>query len=540
MVVVAALAVGVCGCRYKKPDVIVDKVLPTVQQHMQVGGVNFVEVDGESQLPLEFMQTGQNRGSLEPVRFAKYWIAEKPISKALFASVMGKSVDNQSSEEPMEQIEWAEAEAFCKRFTELNRAKLPENCIVSLPTMMEWAHAVTVLKGKINLVDAQVGTFLFTGTPEGGYLHTMWGDILSDRPNVNPAIDLLIVPKRCKLDEVGLQPILLNVTNQWDETNLLAIRGLVAMQHGEFAVAAGYLQTALKSGSLSEEDKVEAEEMLATALEEPDKDFEDWSGLVAVSAAFAEQHGYVTEPFASSWKMKGWEECDNPNIATAYENLGIKGKWMRIGDLPKELQKDQLVVEDYHLMIQIDEEFETAELRIEPDFVVQTLECDFDGDGQKDFVTEDFGSVGSDGYWYSFYRGLPNGSYTNVLKQQVVGLCALPHKNGKGCGFLVVEKEANPVLVTSLLSFRGGEPVVESANPRSFYMLDASEDWIYRAAPFIGAGYGLGWAHLRARGQWYRPLYWSWESGTVQGFSEGYKQVQQKLMKKSQEPSGEE
>ncbi len=160
-----------------------------------------------------------------------------------------------------------------------------------------------------------------------------------------------------------------------------------------------------------------------------------------------------------------------------------------------------------------------------------------DGDGRKDLVTEVFGSVGSGGYWYNFYRGLPDGSYTNVLEQQLVGLCAVPSKNGKGCGFLVVEKASNPVLVVSLLSFKGNEPICERANPRSFYMLDAEEDRIYRAAPFIGAGYGLGWSHLRGRGIWYRPLYWPWKQGTVQGFEESRKQVKQKLMEKPKKKS---
>lgn len=86
--------------------------------------------------------------------------------------------------------------------------------------------------------------------------------------------------------------------------------------------------------------------------------------------------------------------------------------------------------------------------------LVQVLKCDFTGDGRADMVVELFDAVGSAGYWYNFYSQLPNGSYTNAYEQQTVGLCVLPKKEGKGCGFLTVDKIKNPVLSTRLLEYR--------------------------------------------------------------------------------------
>ncbi len=59
---------------------------------LRVGGINFVEVDGESKLPLEYMWTGEGREKLEAVRLPRYWIAEKPITKAVFAWHLVSSV----------------------------------------------------------------------------------------------------------------------------------------------------------------------------------------------------------------------------------------------------------------------------------------------------------------------------------------------------------------------------------------------------------------------------------------------------------------
>lgn len=156
-----------------------------------------------------------------------------------------------------------------------------------------------------------------------------------------------------------------------------------------------------------------------------------------------------------------------------------------------------------------------AKLKIETNTLVQVLKCDFTGDGRADMVVEQFDAAGSYGYGHNFYGQLPNGSYTNVYALQTVGLCALPKKDGKGCGFLTVDKVENPVLATRLLEYRNGKMESVNANDKPFFMLDAQAEQLYLAAPFIGAGYGLGWRILEGRGVWYRPLFWPWKAGTV-------------------------
>ncbi len=91
----------------------------------------------------------------------------------------------------------------------------------------------------------------------------------------------------------------------------------------------------------------------------------------------------------------------------------------------------------------------------------------------------------------------------------------MPKKNGRGCGFLTVDKIENPVLSTRLLEYRDGKMIGTEAHAKPFYMLDAQGDRLYLAAPFIGAGYGVGWRILEGRGTWYRPLFWPWKAGTV-------------------------
>jgi hypothetical protein len=122
----------------------------------------------------------------------------------------------------------------------------------------------------------------------------------------------------------------------------------------------------------------------------------------------------------------------------------------------------------------------------------------------------------------------PDGVYTNIYEVQTVGLCAFPKKDGGSVAFLNVGKESNPVLHLSLLAFNGAEHKWHDVRSNSFYMLDVDQSHIYTAAPFIGAGYGLGWSHLQSRGAWYRPIYWPWKAGMVQGLDEARKEAANK------------
>lgn len=243
---------------------------------------------------------------------------------------------------------------------------------------------------------------------------------------------------------------------------------------------------------------------------------------MACAAAFAERNGFVSSPYAEHWQRLGIRESmEEAKVASSYAKAGIVGGWLKIGDLPHEIRADQPVGDVHSIMPYVDgPACEPVEIPITTNTPVQVLTCDFTGDGRKDIVVEQFNSVGAAGYWYKFYMRKSDGSYTNILELQTVGLCALPGKQGGACAFLDVGKESNPVLDVDLLTLKNGEPRREKVGPKAFCMLDAQEDRIYMAAPFIGAGYGLGWKLQEGRGIWYRPLFWPWKQGTVHGFEE--------------------
>ena len=131
----------------------------------------FVPVEGTSQLPLEFMRTGENREKREPVTIDRYWIAEKMVTEGEFAAVTGRKVrDGRSADQVLSDIEWSEGFDFCRRFNVKYRKQMPKGFVLSMPTMIDWAHAVEVLKGKVDL-RAEAGTMIFTSSVFGGFLH---------------------------------------------------------------------------------------------------------------------------------------------------------------------------------------------------------------------------------------------------------------------------------------------------------------------------------------------------------------------------------
>ena len=382
---------------------------------------------------------------------------------------------------------------------------------------MEWAHAVRVLENKVDL-RADVGTFLFT-CANGGYMHTAPKQTETPEDSTLSENEMLAwqfggIRKRMRSGLVGLRLVLIDASSVFDGGNQILLRGDVLLQMGQLEAAKRYCRLAQNQGRLSADNQEYAKEVIA--CEEKPYAFEDWSGLVALSAKTAAKRGYETEPFCGAWQWLGWKGSEDASLAETYRKRGVVGEWKRIGDLPKEIQRDQGALgEDHVVFLLKSEDVSKPKFKVGTNTLVQVLKCDFTGDGRADLVVELFDAVDSAGYWYNFYSQLSNGSYTNVYAQQTVGLCALPKKNGNGCGFLTVDKIKNPVLSTRLLEYRDGKMIGTEAHAKPFCMLDAQENQIYLSAPFIGAGYGLGWRILEGRGIWYRPLFWPWKAGTV-------------------------
>ena len=487
----------------------------------------FVPVEGTSQLPLEFMRTGENREKREPVTIDRYWIAEKMVTEGEFAAVMGRKVRNgRKADQVLSDIEWSEGFDFCRRFNAKYRQKLPKGYMLSMPTMIDWAQAVEVLKGKVDL-RSEAGPMIFTSSAYGGFL---CASSISDGKR-DLAVDLGCLTRHGKFHWIGLRPVLVPVAGSVLGKKRIVISCQVLMRTGFYDEAAGLLKLALGEGNLDPEDAEWAKGALEYASGEHEHYLEDWEGLVLAATSFAEKRGFQTKPFADGWSdrmLEGSEE--SAVIAAKYKEAGIVGEWRRIGDLPQDVRKGQVALGDKsYILIQSDDGKKTCpyEYNITESNLVQVLRCDFTGDGCEDMIVENYCSTGSGGYHYYFYEAKGDGAYKEVDEVQLVGLCVLPRKTGKGCGFLVICKIGNPVLSATLYVYKNGKLEHEDVAGKTFYMLDAEEDRIYMMAPFIGAGYGIGWRILEGRGIWFRPVYWPWKQGEVQGYKEAVKKAQE-------------
>lgn len=498
--------------------------------------LKFTRVAGTSRLPVESFLIGKiarRKDKLSTVQMPVFWIADTMVSEGVFADVMGRPVrEGRTPNQLLADIEWAEAYEFCSKFTARYRNQMPRGCFASLPTNFEWAHALYVLGRPSAFLESDLGAFLFVGNADGGFLHTL-GSYRKDIPEIGSNLDGMVnfvqIGKRERRDFVGIRLVL----TCWDQgefstekgpiDNSHVSRGVVLLQHGMYDESQSVLESTLKYGKLSGEQRKRAKDALAFGKSHREVDIEDWGGLVARTMEYADRRGFVAKTLAPLWgnpsvldNLRGMVELAD------YAEAGIHGKWVRIGDLPKEMRESQTVGEKYNLYVSgKGESHTTVEYVISDDTKVQVIECDFTGDGRADFVVEEFGNVGSLGYWYDFWETLPDGSHMLRETLQTVGMCTLPPKNGGACGFAVLQKASNPVLVSSLLTFKGGEAALEPACERPVAMADAHDDRIYANAPFIGAGYGLGWKMLEGHFKvFFRPVFWPWEPGAIQGLPE--------------------
>lgn len=243
--------------------------------------LRFVPVNGTSQLPLEFMHSGENRDKTETVTIDQYWIADTMVTEGCFADVMGRSArDGRKPSHPLSDIEWEDALVFCDKLSGEYAHIVPDGVVVSMPTMIEWAHAVKVLGDRENL-DSEIGSFVFTGSQRGGFLATS-GTSAKKRPiDFDLATDFSIVPKRARLPNVGLRLVLVRRNGgkvfaggkQIDNT--LVSRGSLLAEVGLFDPAKRLLHRLLKDGILADDDLKRARSVLDFANEEHKCDYED-------------------------------------------------------------------------------------------------------------------------------------------------------------------------------------------------------------------------------------------------------------------------
>lgn len=494
----------------------------------------FLLIDGTTMLPTEYVRTGEKREEEEEVRLAPFWIASAPITRRQFAEIMGKTLGEvpkscfdktDDPDAPVDSVTWVEAFEFCERFNAKYCRELPKGYLLQLPISIEWAHAVRTLEKKGKFA-SPVGCMLFTRTGRRGFLRTYSNrdvDIARLRAEKERdfAIDYVVFPPHVRHASVGFRPVLSPICGEDDKGgSLMVTRGTILADNGFMDKAERTLKLALAKANLKGRERERAEKCLEWLASEREYDYVDWSGLVDAACGFAEKRGYAVRPFMYGWMEQARTPEAPPAFAHEYEKNGIEGGWMRIHDLPTEARMLQHVGDATAILIHDNEEFVDVDYVISTNTLVQVLKCDFDGDGLRDIVVEEFGAVGSGGYWYNFLRKNQDGSYSNILSIQTVGLCAVPSTNGCSCAFVNITKESNPILSASLISWWDGEMLSYEANALPFCMQDAEEDSIYPHAPFIGAGYGLGWHIWQGQGKWYRPLYWPWKRGVVQGHAE--------------------
>lgn len=467
----------------------------------------FLPVEGESQLPLTFMRTGEAREKMEFVNLPRFWIAERPVTEREYAFVMGMSVRERcAADQPASDMSWLEAYKFCLRFNEKYGDQLPKGYMLSLPTMIDWAHAVRRLAGKVDR--DSVGTFLFQGAVKHGFLATYDGSTIAENPEVDVAIDYNCIAKCWQSVQIGIRPVLIPFNMSYLGVNAWEARVSVLCYQYLLDEAQELIEKARQISPLSQEEfqKIFGNDLNFIQNADYKYNHEDWSGIVSVSARYAEERGYQASQFVYLWMLLNWYDepfFDDEKWAAFYSKAGIVGTLKSPCELPAEVRPSADTLESYATLDGAD----TNRL--------QVLECDFTGDGRTDLVVEGC-SVGARGYWYNFCQPKQDGSYTNVLSLQTVGLCAIPPKKGGAVGFIVIEKTGNPFLTSSLLTFDAeGKPSLAPVSSKEFYMLDAEKDSLYRAAPFIGGGLGMGWCILAEHGVWYRPLYWPWEGTPV-------------------------
>ncbi len=470
--------------------------------------LRFLEVKGESKLPLTFMNTGEDREKVESVTLPRYWIAERPVTEGEYASVMADApIEELDANAPAANMMWIQAFYFCNAFNKKYRDQLPKGYILSLPTIVEWAHAARCLDGKAKFRGA-VGTFLFSAAIKHGVLTTFSDS--AEAPGLEGRIDFAIdyaaVPKYFYSTAVGIRPVLIPADMTYLGENAWVMRAGI-LRYNNFKRGIEPLLAQIRgAGTLPEEKLTQLFKEYMDFAREPAGEYiyDDWSGMITFSEPYLKHKGYEVSPYMDLWRFINWypEHANDTGIGEVYREVGIVGTFKRVDELPPAARPSAMALESY-----ASDGADTNQL--------QVLECDFTGDKRVDLVVEAC-SVGAKGYWYDFFQQKPDGSYTNVLSLQTVGLCALPRKKGGPVGFYVVEKTGNPMLNASLLSFDiAGEASLRPIFDRDFYMIDAEKDRIYSAAPFIGAGYGLGWKFLSKKGIWYRPLYWPWKAGKV-------------------------
>lgn len=81
---------------------------------------------------------GDERPQHEVTLTRGYWLADTPVTQALWKAVMGESPSHfEGADRPVETVSWEDCQRFCDRLNQ----RMPTGFLARLPTEAEWEHA---------------------------------------------------------------------------------------------------------------------------------------------------------------------------------------------------------------------------------------------------------------------------------------------------------------------------------------------------------------------------------------------------------------
>jgi formylglycine-generating enzyme required for sulfatase activity/serine/threonine protein kinase len=153
--------------------------------------------------PTNEPERGNNEGPVNVILSRGFWLGQFEVTQSQWQSIMRTTIKEQrvdrrngaGPDHPMYQVSYAEAEEFCRKFTESEHSasRLPSGWVYRLPTEAQWEYAcragtttATAFGDQLSSVDANflgsapyngaaAGPFLDKTAPVGQYRPNAWG-----------------------------------------------------------------------------------------------------------------------------------------------------------------------------------------------------------------------------------------------------------------------------------------------------------------------------------------------------------------------------
>jgi len=501
--------------------------------------LELVEVSGTSILPLQYLYTGKNPGNLMKVSAPTYWIGKFEVMQKQYEAVMNTNPSSLKDDRmPVNCVKWQDAVEFCDRLNHAFMGELPPGYRFDLPTVVEWAHAFVggttnnlryagsndiepvawhgtsgegglIKFGSMHLVglkrpnavkaydmSGNLSEYVFVADAKGGHMR-MGGSYLLPEQYCEISGNTMIGRDATSPDagfRVALVPV--DAVDPDGKTKSMGTKGRVLLRSGCASLARKYLLEAMSLSNLTKEEGQRLRKAWIEADLACGYDVGDWKGLLAKLGARMKEFGYPLENVFEFWSMDrkdpGYRE-KKKSICEFYNDKKIHGYMMDIKDLPPTVAQ--------HLGPTVSAK-------------VQTVRCDFTGDGLKDLVVELAGRSSEEGEQYGFFERLPQQNTYRLIGEPIhtVGMCVLPG-DGKDIKFLVMVKLTGEVIAPSVMDCTvvDKKPCLRVAWPleRSWCLGELVDEKVHLQAPFMGKRNAARVRYL-AENNYVRPMCWAW------------------------------